>query len=365
MNCAVVTPNRYGIREVAERVGNEWEQAGHNVKYIFSRGQAARIGPLTIGVPGIARWWDRTLQDLAERSEEYDLIWTHQPIAPRLPTQKPDFWNKVVVTFHTTFRREYELVREGIYPRHLLPYYWLAKTLEGRFYRQVQSLDTLGPHYTVIAPHLAEEIAPFNIDRHDIALIPNGLATPDPQEYRSIRDEYDIPPDATLVFNIGSLTPQKRPVEFARTMRTVTDSNEDIYCVMAGKGPLADEIQSFASNQLVVPGYVSDNEKWRWFAESDVFGSLSAYEGMPVATLEALAFGVPVFLSDIPSHRNVIKRHETTGDLVELEPSAVTAAIRSLATKSATVSLPDWSNVATEYLQLMGQPSSVTWLSSQ
>lgn len=353
MKCAVVTPNRYGIREVAERVGSEWERAGHDVEYILGLGEAARIGPLTVGIPGIALWWYRTLRELAERVDEYDLIWTHQPVAPRLPTSEPDFWDRVVVTFHTTLRREYELTREGIYPAHLRPYHWVTKTLEQRFYRQLQALDTDGPHYTVISPHLSDEIAPFGISSEETSLIPNGLFTPELNDPEPIRDEYDIPADATLVFNIGSLTPQKRPVEFARVLQSVTDANEDMYCVIAGKGPLTEEVQSLTGERLIAPGYVSDNEKWRWFADCDVFGSLSAYEGMPVATLEALSFNVPVFLSDIPAHQNVIERHGTTGKLVEARPTAVETAIRTLAGQSATVSLPNWGEIASTYLQTL------------
>ena len=61
---------------------------------------------------------------------------------------------------------------------------------------------------------------------------------------------------------------------------------------------------------------MSDDEKWRWFADADVFASLSAYEGLPVATLEALSFGCPVVLSDILAHRAVIEEYDATGRCV-------------------------------------------------
>jgi hypothetical protein len=123
MNCLVVTPHRLGIREMAERVGKEWEAMGHDIEYILAKGAAARVGPVTIGVPGIAIWWYRTLKNIAAHRDDYDLIWTHQPVAPALPTTNKAFWNKVVATVHTTLGREYELVREDVYPTHLLPYY--------------------------------------------------------------------------------------------------------------------------------------------------------------------------------------------------------------------------------------------------
>ena len=364
MNCLVITPHRYGIREVAERIGAEWEEMGHQVDYELARGDAARIGPITVGTPGIALWWYRRLRELAKGSDEYDLIWTHQPVAPTLPTRDQAFWNRVIVTFHTTLCAEYELARKGIYPRRLLLYHWITKKLEERFYRRLQSLDEPGPHYTVISPHLHDEVAQFGIGPDETSIIPNGVFTPDQREFNPIRDKYDIPADATLVFSIGSLTPQKRPASFAQLMNTATDRTEDVYCVIAGKGPLQDAVEEHASDRLHVLGYVSDEDKWRWFAEADIFATLSAYEGMPIAALEALSFGVPVLLSDIPSHRNLINQYDTTGALVSDDVDAIRSAIKRLRDESATVTLPNWHETAAAYLEVASsreKPHSVLY----
>jgi len=353
MRCLVVTPHRYGIREVAERVGEEWASMGNDVAYVLARGDAARIGPVTVGTPGIAYWWDRKLRGIAAELEQYDLIWAHQPVAPRLPTGDPAFWSKVIVTFHTTLRAEYRLAREGVYPPTRLPFHWLTKTLEARFYRRLSARDGRGPAYTVVSPHLCDEISAFGIE--EATYVPNGIFGPAEDDQASIRTEYGIPEDATLVFNVGSLTPQKRADRFARVLRAVVDRRDDVYCAIAGKGPLGEAVarQAAGTERLIVTGYVSDEEKWRWFADADLFASLAAYEGMPVATLEALSFGVPVILSDIPAHRNVVDRHDTTGVVVESTPDAVEAAIDRLAGQRASVSLPDWSGIATSYLDLL------------
>lgn len=163
MNCLVVTPHRFGIREMAEQVGSEWEALGHNIEYRLSKGSAARLGSFTIGVPKIAMWWYRNFRDIATNHERYDLIWTHQPLAPVLPTRGSSFWNKVIITIHTTLRREYELVCEGIYPQKLRPYYWFAKHVEARFHRRLTTLNAAGPCYTVVSPHLPEETSGFGV----------------------------------------------------------------------------------------------------------------------------------------------------------------------------------------------------------
>lgn len=347
MKLLVITPHRYGIREVAERVGAEWESMGHNVEYELARGEAARIGPVTVGTPGIAWWWYRQFDRLAD--SDYDLIWAHQPVLPTVPTEDPTLWNRVVVTFHTTMHAEYGLVSDGIYPKRLLPFHWLTKHIESRTYGQLQALDASGPHYTVISSHLRDEISTFGIT--DAIEIPNGIFAPDRDDFEPIRDEYGIPDEATLVFNIGSLTPQKRPVEFARLMRQVVDVDGSIYCVIAGKGPLSEAVETYTTERLRTVGYVSDEAKWRWFADADVFASLAAYEGMPVATLEALSLGVPAVLSDIPAHQNLVDTYTTSGELVADGSDDIKRAIHSLAGEQATVSLPDWSEISEAYLE--------------
>ncbi|WP_246988394.1 glycosyltransferase family 4 protein [Halorientalis marina] len=338
---------------MAERVGEEWGALGHDVDYILAKGAAARVGTITIGVPGIALWWYRTLKEIAANHQQYDLIWTHQPVAPLLPTTDSTFWNKVIATTHTTLHREYELVREGVYPTRLLPYYWLAKTGEAHFHQSLATIDAAGPHYTVVSPHLRDEINQFGIETS--TYIPNGVFTPEADSFEPIRSKYGIPETATLVFNIGSLTPQKRPEVCAQHLRAAAETLDDTYVVMAGDGPLREAVSSHASESLRVIGYVSENEKWRWFSDADIFASLSAYEGMPVATAEALSFNLPVVLSDIPSHRHLVETYDAAGSLITDDTAEIAKAIATHRNERSAVSLPSWPAVAEQYLEIIQQ----------
>lgn len=351
MDCLVVTPHRLGIREMAERVGKEWARMGHDVEYVLADGAAARLGSVTIGVPGIAVWWYLKMREIAADHTRYDLIWTHQPVTLTPPTTDKSFWDKLVVTIHTTLNREYELTQRGIYSKRLLPYYWLAKTVESRFHRRLTSLDASGPHYTVVSPHLKAETAPLGINQP--TYIPNGTFTPTNRGFSSIRAEYNIPEDATVVFNIGSLTSQKRPTLFAELMQTAANRLDNSYVIMAGDGPLSGAVETHTSERLRTLGYIDDEEKWRWYMDSDIFASLSAYEGMPVATAEALSFNLPVILSDIPSHRHLVREYDVTGSLVENDINEIVSAVERLRDDDATVSLPGWRTVAGRYLNII------------
>ena len=353
MNCLILTPNRYGIREVAKQVGAEWEAMGHTVDYDLPDGEPARVAGVTVGVPGIALWWYRTLRRVAQTGDHYDLVWTHQPLAPLLPTREPSFWKRVIITFHTTERAEYELAREGVYPTTRRPYLWITKMLEASFYRRLERLDESGPSYTVVAPHLREEISEFGVG--SAKYIPNGIFAPDPNSFASIRAEHRIPDDATLIVSIGSLTPQKRPVCFARTLHEVTEDSTDVYCVIVGDGPLREAVEEYTTDRVIAVGYVPEEEKWRWLAGADVFASLSAYEGMPVATMEALSFGLPVILSDIGAHRHVVENLGATGALVRPVAASVCAAIQELQEERTEASMPTWREAAEAYVRIVSK----------
>lgn len=44
-----------------------------------------------------------------------------------------------------------------------------------------------------------------------------------------------------------------------------------------------------------------------YLRQADVYVTMSRYEGMPLATLEAMACGVPVVASDVPGHGDLLE----------------------------------------------------------
>ena len=182
--------------------------------------------------------------------------------------------------------------------------------------------------------------------------IPNGVFTPDITTLEPIRHEYGIPDDATVIFNVGSLTTQKRPGLFAEVMSDAVERLENVYCLMAGTGSYEDAVSRHRSERFKPLGYISEEEKWRWFADADMFASLSAYEGMPVASAEALSFGLPLLLSDIPAHRHLLSEYDATGELVDASVNQVVTAINRLRGRRTHVDLPTWEEVAKRYMEV-------------
>ena len=53
----------------------------------------------------------------------------------------------------------------------------------------------------------------------------------------------------------------------------------------------------------------------------DAYVSASRSEGLPNAVLEALSWGLPVYLSDIPSHQDILGNRPDAGHLFSLQDS--------------------------------------------
>jgi len=61
------------------------------------------------------------------------------------------------------------------------------------------------------------------------------------------------------------------------------------------------------ANDIILPGYVSEEEKWELFKSADIFLFPTFYEGFGLPVLEAQSFGVPVVAGDNSSFPEITK----------------------------------------------------------
>jgi glycosyltransferase involved in cell wall biosynthesis len=144
--------------------------------------------------------------------------------------------------------------------------------------------------------------APVSVIRH----------IPKPRRFaREARGEWRrawrIPPDATLIGMIGAVKPQKDYPFAIRLLRRILD-RRDVYLAIVG-GPVGrhgreawrailDAMRDAdVRGRLAMPGFVPDAAGA--LPAFDVLLNTSRYEGMSIATLEALVNGVPVVASRV------------------------------------------------------------------
>lgn len=101
-----------------------------------------------------------------------------------------------------------------------------------------------------------------------------------------------------LVF-VGRLDEQKNPLLLLRAFQRVVNTVENVMLLVVGDGPLKSVMTAFLTDndlidRVTFSGLRRREEVREIVGISDVFVLTSAYEGMPIALLEALGCGVPV-----------------------------------------------------------------------
>ncbi|WP_348827978.1 glycosyltransferase [Halomonas sp. RT37] len=126
-----------------------------------------------------------------------------------------------------------------------------------------------------------------------------------------VRCEWTDGPTASLLDNlprpifisVGSLIPRKNMKLLIEAFKKLPKENRGSLVIL-GDGPLKSELVAIACDNIILPGNVDDVSSY--LAGADCFLSSSLSEGLPNTVLEALAVGLPVILSDIDSHLEIV-----------------------------------------------------------
>ncbi|MGD2049244.1 MAG: glycosyltransferase, partial [Chloroflexota bacterium] len=154
-----------------------------------------------------------------------------------------------------------------------------------------------------------------------IAIIPNAVAIHRPlelAEIESLRLEVSGSADRPLLVAVGRLTPQKGFEDLLDAFALVCRDYPEAYLVIAGSGELMPELvnQIQALNlerNTRLLGQWQDVEKL--LAAADLYVSSSRWEGLSVATLEAMAAGVAVVATAVGETPEIL-----TGEMGILVP---------------------------------------------
>lgn len=116
-------------------------------------------------------------------------------------------------------------------------------------------------------------------------------------ERKAFSQKLKLPADTPFVLFAGRLHPQKDPLLLVRAIAHLKTSKAHL--LVAGDGELAPQVKAEAarlgiSDRLTLLGSVDRNALANLHRISSVVALSSAYEGMPLVVLEALACGTPV-----------------------------------------------------------------------
>jgi len=110
------------------------------------------------------------------------------------------------------------------------------------------------------------------------------------------REELGIPQDAKLLISVGELNKNKNHETIIKAIKEL-----DVYYVIAGRGDLQDYLQNLIdelnlTDRVKLLGYRTDVAEL--YAAADIFVFPSYREGLGLAAIEGMAFGLPLIVAD-------------------------------------------------------------------
>ncbi|RMH04093.1 MAG: glycosyltransferase [Planctomycetota bacterium] len=141
-----------------------------------------------------------------------------------------------------------------------------------------------------------------------------------------------LDPALPLAFFAGRFEAQKDPMLLLRAWRALPASAARAQLVLAGEGSFGDEMRAFVAaeglaDRVHFAGALGQREVARWLNAADAFVMSSAFEGMPLAMIEALACGTPVASTRIGEAPRLVRRPEQGRLVAERDPAALAGAI--------------------------------------
>lgn len=144
-----------------------------------------------------------------------------------------------------------------------------------------------------------------------LAVIPNGLplaeidgASPTASDVSGEREE--------IILFVGRFNPEKNLDNLMEGLRLLL-ARRSAKAILCGDGPLRPEYEARVAewrlgDRITFSGHVA--EVWSIMKRSSVLVSVGLFEGHPNVAIEAMACGLPVVLSDIPAHRELLAETE-------------------------------------------------------
>jgi len=202
----------------------------------------------------------------------------------------------VVATYHTHF---------ASYAK-----YYKVKALESVSWSYFRMIYNSCDQVFVPSKPILEELRNHGLT--NLKYIPHGVDTDvfNPKFYSDEwRNKNDLNCKTILLF-AGRLVWEKDLNTLANAYKILKEKRNDIKFVLAGDGPIRNELQTLMPDALFL-GYLSGRELSTAFASSDIFVFPSTTETFGNVTLEAMASGIPPICAKEGGAYGVIEENKT------------------------------------------------------
>lgn len=154
-------------------------------------------------------------------------------------------------------------------------------------------------------------------------LVYNGVVLPEKSGRTDFLDKLGVKP-GRYILAVARLVPEKGLHDLLAAFKGITG---DWQLVVAGDADheteYSRELKKAAAQdkRVVLTGYITGEPLNQVFSHARLFCLPSYHEGLPIALLEAMSYGLPVLVSDIPANKEVAlpaERYFKCGDVDDL-----------------------------------------------
>ena len=234
--------------------------------------------------------------------EHFDLVHCHTPMGSVIAR----------LAAHAT------KTRPVIYTAHGFHFFKGASYINWFFYYPVEKLLSYFTDQLICINQEDYERAKKHFHAKHVSYIP-GVGIDINKEQITIdidrkKQELGLPADKFILLSSGELIKRKNHETIIRAIRNYKDNYASVpfHYIICGQGVLEDYLKNLADS-LNVSEYISflgyRSDMMEIFQIADLFIFPSFQEGLPMALLEAMAFGLPVICSDIRGSRDLMGKY--------------------------------------------------------
>lgn len=158
----------------------------------------------------------------------------------------------------------------------------------------------------IVLSELEKQVLKNKFKHHQINVLPNCVELKYASDFCRNYENH-----TTIILFIGRISADKGIHYIYNALQTIKSNNIDFKFIMAGKGPdeniFIPRFIELLGDDFEFKGIVTGDLKNKLFEGSDIFLLPSFYEGLPMALLETMSFGLVPVITNVGSVNYVVK----------------------------------------------------------